>query len=278
LERAIRSVATQEGAQSDIVVVANGPSVDFEALHNLEVQFPIRVAYLGEGNLPRALHLGRSLVTTAYFGFLDDDDELLPSSISRRTEVLSANPLIDFVVTNGVRCHDGVDSAQVVRPNLVTKDPLGALVSENWMASCGGLFRSASIDISLFVDVPMFYEWTYLAFRLAASRKMQFIDELTYRIYDSQNSLSKSDAYRRAIVPALKRILALPLDSRIRRELRRKLGAAHHDLSSYFLARGEFRNAWMHHLKSLVLPMGIQYLLFSRRLVGGRDEHGGDNS
>ena len=45
-------------------------------------------------------------------------------------------------------------------------DPLRALVIENWLASCGGLFRSDRVSIDYFDGVTRHYEWTFLAYSL----------------------------------------------------------------------------------------------------------------
>jgi hypothetical protein len=105
-----------------------------------------------------------------------------------------------------------------------------------------------------------------MAFKLGASRPFRFLDMPTFRLHDSDGSLSKSDEYHVGNVAAIERILALPLPNHVRAGLRRRLGAAHHTISVRQLAAGYRAGAWRHHWFSLVHPGGLQYLSYTRFL------------
>ena len=61
-----------------------------------------------------------------------------------------------------------------------------------WLASCGGLYRTSMVDVRAFAGLPRFLEWTYLGLKLASTRRMFFLDQPTFRVHDSEDSLSKS--------------------------------------------------------------------------------------
>ncbi len=85
-ESLLRAVATARAASNQLIVVlavVNGSRVDADTLTALSEQ-PVQVDRQQEGSLPIALARGRSLVQTPFFGFLDDDDELLPGALDRR--------------------------------------------------------------------------------------------------------------------------------------------------------------------------------------------------
>ena len=135
---------------------------------------------------------GRKAVQSPYFCFLDDDDEYLAGAIDRRVEVMIDGRL-DVVASNGYRHSNGTDVPAFERLGEVQQDPLKALMTENWLASCGGLFRTESVGPEFFEDMHYPMEWTWLAFRLAvAQMRIGVIDEPTYRIFDSPVSASKS--------------------------------------------------------------------------------------
>ena len=267
LRRAIDSVTAQEGPRPELLIVVNGTRFDPDVRRSLEARDDLTVHYSEWASLPAAIRFGRSLVATQFFGFLDDDDEYLPQAIRTRLEPLLADPRIDFVATNGYDHVGGTDQLRVTRDLDVNGDPLVALMRENWLASAGGLYRSATIETDLFDPEVRYLEWTYLAFRLSLSRQMTFLDAPTYRIHDSPTSLSKSEAYEEAQVAVLRRMLDFEVPSMVRRLLRRKLGRALHSRSTRKLELGELAEAWHAHWESLKLPGGIDYLPYTRKFL-----------
>lgn len=276
LKRAIASAAAQERVSVELIIVVNGLRFDPECYEELRSMPGLNVVYLEEGSLPLALKHGRSLATAPYFAFLDDDDEYLPGALWRRLQPLLSDEAIDYVVSNGYSCKEGRDEQAVTNVEAVRNDPLRALLHENWLASCGGLYRSSRISAGYFDGKTRYLEWTLLAYKLASSRKMVFVDEPTYRIHDSLGSLSKSEAFREAEIGVLAQILTLDLPAAIKAGLRVKIGRAYHGLSNHYRRKGDFRRAWRCHLASLRHPEGFRYLVYSRRLLPfvrwGQDE------
>ena len=267
LQRAIRSLRDQRGVCVEVLVVVNGTRFDQTGYEQLRSMKGLRVLYREQGGLPGALRFGRTQVTTPYFAFLDDDDEYMPGALWHRSRPLAVDEGVDYVVSNGYRS-DG-ESEQLVLESIgrIRRDPLRALIAGNWLASCGGLFRSASVSIDFFDGTTSFLEWTLLAYKLASCRRGGFIDVATFRIHESPTSLSKSEAYKHAEVDVLRKILDLDLPDDVRRALRMKSGRANHRLSNHHLRAGNLGRAWRYHIASLFGPGGAGYLAYSRKLL-----------
>ena len=269
LQRAIGTVASQDAVNVRVLVVVNGDRFDPDCLAALRARSDLRVHYQLEGNLPLALRVGRSLVEAPFFCFLDDDDEYLPGALAYRVQPMLADPRVDFTASVGLRCVDGGDRLALteLQVDQINAQPLLSLGVENWLASCGGLYRSSSISLDYFDGVTQYYEWTYLAYRLAIDKTLRYLERPTFRINDSSDSLSKSAAYRLAEIDVLHKLLDLPLPRKAQVEIRRKIGSAHHRISDYCLEQGWRMPAWQHHLKSLLYPGGWKYSTYSRHLL-----------
>ena len=189
-------------------VVVNGQRYDPALLAWLEAQ-PVTVTRLQQGSAPLAQLEGRRLVETGYFGYLDDDDEYLPGSLDERLSALQSDPDSDLVVCNGWRARDGHDEPAFNYLAESPADPLRALLRENWLASCGVLFRTATVDVSYFEDPMPYLEWTWLAWRLAVDgRRIRVSETPGFRIHDTGGSASKSTEYADAQIELYERMLA----------------------------------------------------------------------
>lgn len=266
LKRAIAGVLTQEGVTAQVIAVVNGNRYDPDCFEELKRMDRVTVLYQQIGSAPMAQTAGRKSVRTPFFAFLDDDDEFLPQALSTRLKPLMTDPQLDFVVTDGYRVVRGGEQLAVGK-RLVKDDPLSTLCEKNWMASCGGLFRTSTVTEQYFSDPVPYMEWTYLAFRLTISLRMCWLDTPTYRINSSVVSLSKSNAYINSEIGTLKRILALPLPPHIRRAVQIKIGRTYHTFAENSRRQGQRREAWRFHLESLLQPGGWRYLAYSRKLA-----------
>lgn len=267
LQRAIGSVCTDQGVPVRVIVVVNGSRFDETLYQQLRQDPRLTVVYREQGSAPLAQRHGRSLVNADFFAFLDDDDEYLPGALEQRCAPMVADETLAFVATNGYRNRNGVDRISVRYTRGINTDPLQALTRENWLASCGGLYRTSSIPVEWFDDPAPYLEWTYLAFKLTVGFRMRFIDVPTFRINDTPGSLSKSAAYRDAELMVLAKILALQLPRHVRQSLQGKKGRVFHSLSLQSRREGRLIAAWRYHLRSMVLPQGWRYLAFSRKLL-----------
>jgi len=158
-----------------------------------------------------SLRFGAENVSTKYFGFLDDDDEYTANSLKLRAEPLNNDYLLDVVISNGYRPSSSGQTLCLTDLDQIAKAPLKALLSKNWLASCGGLFRTQSFDMGWLDPAARYLEWTYMAFRLATEANISFASEPTFVIHDTSGSLSKSDEYILAQAVVLDRILKLNL-------------------------------------------------------------------
>lgn len=267
LQRAIASVQCQLGVRPRVVVVVNGTRFDPASFRQLGEMKDLEVIYREIGGVSGAQKLGRTQVTAPFFAFLDDDDEYLPGGLAARLQPLLESDSIDFVVSNGYDHCAGEDYLRIEDVATVQRDPLRALLSENWLASCGGLFRSDRIPSDYFDGETNYFEWTWLAYRLMTERSMRFVDVPTFRVHDSPGSASKSMEYRLAEVMVLEKIAALSLPADVLARLRIKRGKALHGLADYFRSRGMSRLAWRYHLASLFNADGWRYLAYSRKLL-----------
>jgi glycosyltransferase involved in cell wall biosynthesis len=264
--RAIDSVLSQTGVEVELVVVVNGNRLDRLAFDSLSGQPGLIVHYREEPGAQLACRYGLSQVTGEFVSFLDDDDEFLPEALALRARVLAEDSSLDLVVTNGFR-GPGTDPV-LVKTHGIQQDPLAALLDQNWMASCGGMFRRSTCGDEFFAGLPRFTEWTVLAYRLmVAGKQMSFVDVPTYRINDTPASASKSPQFRRASIEVLAQVLALPLPARVRTRLRGRMSEARHEVSVLDLESGNLSAAWKHHLSSLMGPGGWRYLSYTRHLL-----------
>lgn len=271
LRRAVRSI--QQSTVFDqvaILVVVNGSRWDPATVRLLESLEGVTVHRLPAPSLPKAISHGRAQVATEFFCFLDDDDELLPASIEQRLHIMRTQPQTDLVVSNGIRRIASIESRAMLQFSLIHTDPLRALFRENWLASCGGLFRTSAIGQAYFDDYHDFAEWTWLAYQLAMDGKsMSFIDEALFVINDTINSRSKSLQYRTAFLDLYRKMLERHPPPEIEQLIHARISNALHDLSEDHLERGEFLKATQTHVQSMRHSGGLRFLSYSRHIAAG---------
>lgn len=268
LLRAIESVLSQQGLGAMPIVIVNGPTRDAELTGELTRRRDLRLTILPDADLPAALKVGREHVDTPWFAVLDDDDELLPGALATRVGGLRDRPEYDVVVTNGfLRGREG-DELNVADFSTFATDPLRALMRQNWLVPCSGLFRSDAVGLPIFDGIPQFLEWTYLAIRIATSCKILFLNRPTFVYYtDTPLSRSSSLDYVLGQPAAIQQLLALELPSDLRAWIEMRLGIACHTAADRYREERNTRAAWHWHLRSLRSRGGWRYIPFTRRLV-----------
>lgn len=271
IARAIESIQAQTGVRAIPIVVLNGTRFDPELKRQIASRSDIRYAYQPVGSLPLALKTGRGLVDTEFFAELDDDDELLPTGLDARLAPMRTDPSIDVVVGNGYFQNGTQRALNFNDFDEVRKNPLDALMNRLWLSSCSGLYRTATVGPEYFAEIPPYLEWTYVALRVALTRKLSFVEAPTYVCHvDTAGSLSKSSEFIAGQAAGLRQMLQLDLPPRVRTQLRKKLGASLHHASDCELAKGNYMAAWKMHLRSLCHPGGYQYAAFTRHLLRPR--------
>lgn len=275
LMRAIKSIH-QDGGQA--LVIVNGSRFSPELKDELHLLPNTRVISISEPGLPNAIHIGRKAVESDYFGFLDDDDYLLPGSISLRESFLDGNPKTDVVIANGLREEWGNkpqlfasrDALEVIR-----RDPLSALLRANWMTPCGALYRDATVSSDVFHQLTKYAEWTDVASRLIDNFTFDLLFENTFVQSDTPGSLSKHTSQATHILN-LHEKMELKVKTAAQRSLwNDRISSLHHQIAQDELAANRRPQAWHHHLRSLLhAPMiGIpRYLAYTRKFAYWRED------
>jgi glycosyltransferase involved in cell wall biosynthesis len=267
LIRAIDSLRGQKPIRPKVLVVFNGPGVLDDLVASVRRISGVDVKCLDQPSLPNALNYGRRCVDTEYFGFLDDDDIYLPNALAVRCNILDEREEIDVVATNGIVNTQSGKSRLLPEGIRVEKDPLAELFRQNWLASCGGLYRTSTVDERYFPVYAKYFEWTMTAFLLAMDRKSTFVDEPTFVINETAGSLSASDGYVEAYPNILRRMLEFPVEKRIQRQISERLSRALHAASVRSQERGMLDAAWRYHIDSLRCRGGLKYLAYTRKLL-----------
>ena len=268
LRRATESIRHSSENPVRIIVVVNGGRADPEICEWLKSQSDIHYERVITPSAPLAIFRGRELVQTPFFSTLDDDDEYLMGGTDLKLSAFSAHPEADMVITSGFRQNGNVDEPAMTPIDQVPLTPLPSLFEFNWLSSCNALYRSASFPPSFFVDSHPYGEWTWLAFKLAlAGKQLVAISQPTFRIHNTPGSLSKSAAYRGAYQALYRRMLALDPPNNIVLTIKKRMGSDWHDQSVRTLACGGKLRATGYHLRSLMLPGGLQYVAYTRRLI-----------
>ncbi|MCL2524012.1 MAG: glycosyltransferase [Betaproteobacteria bacterium] len=263
----LRAIASLSDV-THVVVVINGNRRSPDVENSLLKFDHVELLSLEIASLPLAILAGRRAVKTTYFCFLDDDDEYLPGAIAARVAALAGRDDVDFLVTNGYRHLDGVDRLCLDNLDRVPAAPLAELFRQNWLASCGSLFRSERIGAGFFEEPHPYAEWTWLAFKLCmAGKKMATLDQPTFRIYDTPNSASKLTAYSEAFHTLYRRMLEKKPPKFIISIIRQRIGEDLHCRADSLRQQGKMTAAWGAHLRSLLYPGGWRYLPFFRHLV-----------
>jgi hypothetical protein len=273
LQRALASIRAQDVPCRPLVVV-NGDRRSARVVAALAAEPGVTIVERAEPDLVAALAAGVAAVETPFFCFLDDDDTLYPDAARRRLRWMARAPDTDVLVTPGERRH--ADGTVTPCPDLARVDPddlLGSLLTVNWLASCGGVFRRATVGPEAFAAMPRYLEWTYLAFQLALDARVRLAptDEAPhFTVFETAASESASPAYTFAMPGNLERLRTPALPARLRAPLSRKLADAYHAAADQALNLERRRVAWGYHLKSLRQRSGWQYLSFTRHLLWPR--------
>ena len=270
--RAINSIlAAEKTLKIRIIAIVNGTRFDKKLLDSLLKHPKIEVHHQAEANLPLALYNGVSLVKTDFFCFLDDDDEMLPGGLEYRVGVLKSMPEFDAVVTDGVEIEGDIERSSVGQWYHIRIDPIGSLIKKNWLASCGGTYRTERVKKSIWKDLPKYYEWTTVAFRLAKANQIYFSSKQTFLVHSTPQSLSKRPDYILTAPRALELILREVSDREISRHMKKKIASACHTAADFCLTQNRPIDAWKYHIECLVRWGGWRFLPYTRHLLLARN-------
>ena len=271
IRRAIDSALKQEGVRTNVTIVVNGQRFDHDLFEWLKGTRGVRVLYQIEPSIFLARRYAREAVRAPFFGFLDDDDRLLPGALATRVHALVRDAEADAVITNGLLSTAGTHSLVLGAVAAIRQDPLHSLLKSNWLATASALFRSETVPPDYFDVTIRSNDMTFLAFRLALEKRILFVDVPTYRKTYSPDSISLTQSWALPSLDTLDKMLEFPMPATVRRGLRRKCAAAAHEISDIYRERGEAAPAWRYHLRSLAEPGGLlRYALHTRHLLAMR--------
>lgn len=269
LERAVTSILTQTGIDVECIVVFNGSDFDDGLLKWTQAQRHTRTFVLDRADKALATLMGRALASGDFFCFLDDDDEYLPGALAFRANYLAERPLLDCVATNGYYV-----SERRVRPVFAKAERFARegyveslLHSRNWLASCGGMFRSSTVPAAYFTNLTRHREWTLIAYRIATDLRVDFVNRLCYRVYNLAGSQSKRSSYVDAGVEVIDAMLAWPRGARYAAALRRQKARAYRGAASYYRICHDFGRAWSAYWRALRSPGGWRHAPYGALLM-----------
>lgn len=245
LYRAIDSVLSQRDVKAIPLVIANGPNCDPNILDSLRHNNKILFAYIDEASIPGALLAGCDIVDTSFYSELDDDDIFLPDALKIRLNIMQHKPETDVVITSGFISNGEKKIINIDDFSDFQSNPLQMLLKTNWLLPGSALFRTETITRDLFLGMPKFLEWTYLAVRLSSSKKISFVNTPTlihythhyFSIWNSKQCLINRPN-------ALEQILKLELPKEIKHNFKKHLAAANYRVIRICLKDHEYRFVW----------------------------------
>lgn len=268
LQRACDSVrAMARGHTHSILVVANGKRVSPKVLTWLQSQPDVQVVRTRTGSYPLSRRIGAELAPGEFIAFVDDDDELLPDTLGPKLAVFRERPEVDVLVTDGLRITETAVTPIFPPAPQRRADLIETMMHAGWGAGAL-MLRARSVDLSAFDAEFRQMEWTLTTLMLARHHQVAFLDQPTYRYYETTpDSLSKKAEHSLAAPEVWRRLSRAYAGTPQFRVVRRRYGAACHNVSSILAKRGQLRRAWRAHLRSLLCPGGWIYLSATARLT-----------
>lgn len=269
LNRSIKSTEIQQGVQLEILLVCNGNKQDEDLMNALKSTYSLKIVRLEEGNVSKARYEGLRNSNGEYFCFLDDDDEFLEGSLSRRLEIFQSNPKYDVVVTNGL-LHTSDGDEQLVSETIASKinsNPSLTFLEQNWFASPASMFKRSTVRLDVFNFQFKYFEWTYLFFSLISLKRSFIFDNTqTYRKYeDHPLSVSKTIEYNLAYPDFLQTLKQLNLNEAVKASIHTKYIALN-SKSNILRQQHKYFEAWKAHLLCLANG-GFKYIPYTRHLL-----------
>jgi len=207
------------------------------------------------------------MADSEFLAFLDDDDELTPNTLARKIAFFRQHPEIDVLVTDGLRVSDSAVTKIFPPPEARSADLVETMMRTGWGA-CALTLRTQNIDLSAFDAEFRHMEWTLTTLQLARRYQFGFLDETTYRYYETTpDSLSKSAAHSLAAPELWRRLSKDYADTRYDPVVRRRYGMECHSTSRECVRQGLMRDAWRLHAESLKSPGGMAFVPFSAELL-----------
>lgn len=269
LVRAIASVKAQRGVAVETLVVVNGQWFEPSLLKTVTDTEGVTVLMLATPGISNARLQGRKHVTTPYFLFLDDDDELYPQALLELLATFDTSSIdTGLVVADAYNDYRCANYGFFPSPAEIERDPLNALLAKNWLITQSALFKTALCSAHFFDIQTVSNECTMIAFNLALEGiKVRVNEQVLALIHDQVDSESKSERFITQEPMVIQWMLTKNLSREIKVKLRRKLASAFHSNSVFYLDRKMFFKAMVAHVRSLLIPDGDHYALYGRHIL-----------
>jgi len=268
LLRSIPSALSQADVDVTLVLVVNGASFDAEFFCRAQHDERISVFYIDKRDSAIATTVGRSLVSGSFFSFIDDDDEFLPNALRSRIAYLLEDPTVDCLATNGYYFTQGTRRHVFPDVRMFHDDyVLPLLCGKNWMASNGATFRTRTVGQKYFDNVSQHCEWTLIAFRVALERRVRFVPEMTFNVYDTPGSSSKDPRYVQGVAEMFALMLREQPPARYLPYIKREYMRSLHCVCSYARINGDWETAWRYYRATLAQRAGWKYLPYAALLL-----------
>lgn len=254
-------------SEYSIIVVANGTQVSPSVLDWLASKAEIRLIQLRSGSHPLARRVGAEMADSEFLAFLDDDDELMPDTLAPKIAYFRKYPDVDVLVTDGLRVNGS--AVTKIFPPLENRceDFIETMMRTGWGA-CALTLRTKNVELSAFDAELRHMEWTLTALQLARHHRFGFLDQPTYRYYETTpDSLSKKTIHSVAVLEVWRRLSETYTGTRYEDTVRRRYRTECHNMSWECASQGNFRDAWRLHAKSLRFVGGIVFIPFSAKLL-----------
>ncbi len=245
--RAVRSVLAQDYPRLEVIVVDDGSTDGTAELLESEVGDEIRVIRQANAGVSTARNTGLATAKGDILGFLDSDDQWLPTKTTRQVDYLARHPEVGMVVCDYnivdeqgdliVRCRRrkqyGPDGW--VLPNVV-RNPI--LVPSTIL-----LRRSVYLDVGGFDPDLRTAEDLDLHLRISASHQIGVVDEALVTYLRGAGSLSDDVSSYSDYVFVVRRFVAGHRDRLSPRDAREAVFGAQFKLARGLMWEGEASEA-----------------------------------
>lgn len=196
LAESISSVIQQTFTSWELIIVNDGSTDNtVEIVKRFLSDNRIKLISQQNKGVSAARNAGIRAAAGKYIGFLDADDYLLENDLQRKLEVLSKNPLIDFVYSdvidcdsnlNQVKVQKGVETVNLLREALSWRKEVIPTLPSNVVGKASLFKETIQFDENLSNCADRF-----MKIELAANAIGAYIPESLVKYRDTPGSMSK---------------------------------------------------------------------------------------
>jgi len=208
IERAIKSILTQDFSDYEFIIVDNGSTdrsgaiADKYALKDSRIKVVHRV----NGNIGSGRNAGLEVACGAYITFIDDDDECAPDYLSFLYNLAVAHNA-DISICGATKEENGAVTTIGNPDNVVEMSPEGAIITLMWRRLYNTGFPTKLISARLFKNIRFLetgrYDDITLLYKILAEAKVVVYHGLPkYKVYRHESNNSSATTKDGLITPA----------------------------------------------------------------------------